>query len=97
MPTAKVTIETLRDVNYGPTERLIMGVLIGSYPRPRTTESIAFEAWDEHPADEPKGAAGVIRVLVLKLRKKLKPFGWTIASGGTGRAAPGYVLQPIKK
>ena len=96
MPTAKVTVEMLRDIRYGPTERRIMEVLIGSYPRRRATHAIALDAWDDHPAEEPASSPDIVRRMVMELRKRIAPFGWTIHNT-RGRGSEGYVLQPIKK
>lgn len=78
----------------GHVSRRIIKALVDAYPRaicgPRLHDIIY--------ADDPDGGplCNSVSVLMIRLRKKLRPYGWTVPHVKKGRYSQGYRLAPLE-
>lgn len=97
--SAALSPESLKSISFGKTASRTILTLINSYPKPLTMEEIVNAVYWSDPNGGPLNAETVIRLTLPKIRKKLKPMGWTIqniAATKTGRSRVGkYLLMPI--
>lgn len=92
MPRAKVTLQTLVDIDLGPREARIVERLVESYPSKVTSDDLIRAGWDNAPAQTVRG----LRVIMNNLRSKLFEYGWTIPLAKTGPGSQGYRLKLLK-
>ncbi len=72
-------VVTLTLDHVAPQEALLMEALVDTFPRVASLEYIVERLY-LHEADEPEDAQGLVRVLVVRLRKALEPIGVEIAT-----------------
>lgn len=87
-PTA--SFEVLGEINLSKNRRRAVDCLIEKYPMFVGREAIFNAVYFDDPNDGPLEGTNSLRVMMSRLKKYLKPYGWTIESSmshGRGREA----------
>ena len=77
-------VEDLAFIALSPLERRIVEALISSYPRLVTRDYIIDQMYWDDPDGGPLDAYNTMHVVMMKVRRKLSKFGWTISRGKQG-------------
>lgn len=93
----EVPVKALCDGRMSAMQRKIVEALALAYPRSLTMPQLVSSVYADDIDGGPENAAGVLHILLVRLRKKLPQLGWTIpknisGSGNWGR----YRLQKIE-
>lgn len=81
-----VPIESLKRSNLGHLSMAVTNFLISKYPEGVSIRDIAKEVYNDRDST-PEHPVQVICGTIIRLRKALKDYGWTITGGMGGRAS----------
>lgn len=76
-------------------ERRIVEALVRAYPRRITNERLADILYGQEADGGPENPRATISVMMIRLRRKLPAFGWTIGKARPGPGTEGYHLEPL--
>lgn len=96
MNAGRAPIEALSGAPLGRLERLIVNVLVRAYPRAISRQIIVDYIYGDDPNGGPDNPDNIVSVLMVKLRRKLPQYGWTIPNNRNGSGNYGrYRLEPL--
>lgn len=84
-------VDLLLALQMGPAERAIIKALVEAYPRKTTNAALRERVWANR--EEPQEARTMICQTMIRLRKKIRPYGWAIPHARSGAGSEGYRLD----
>lgn len=75
-------MEGLAHVAMTPLERNIVEVLAATFPAGMSEKEIAQKVYGKRPSGGPEYAVSVVSVLLHRLRRRVKPYGWGVGAFG---------------
>ena len=93
-----VEMTHLLDARMPAQHRTLIEALIKAYPRRVTLDHLVDRLYGDDIDGGPDDPKQVIRAHVVRLRKKLPKYGWTIPKNNSGRGVNGtYRLEALKE
>jgi DNA-binding response OmpR family regulator len=92
-PIAELKARQLLFLRFPPEATVtpaILSILVHARGRSVSLETLTIHAYEARPNGEPECAAESVKVLIGRLRRRLKPLGWTITDA---RHSDGYRLE----
>jgi hypothetical protein len=86
-------LAALRHVRVTPFQRKVLDVLINTYPRPMSARQLAARVYADDPNGGPEDSENCVSVYLFRIRKAIKPMGWT--AGAAGNEQEGIRLRPL--
>ncbi len=86
-------LAALRHVRVTPFQRKVLDVLINTYPRPMSARQLAARVYADDPNGGPERSENCVSVYLVRIRKAIKPLGWT--AGARGNEQEGIRLRLI--
>lgn len=98
LPSAEIAVEGLLHL---PTlteqERRAVRLLIQTYPRPASRESLIDALWGDDPEGGPDDIAPRLRVVLHHIRRKIAAMGWMIPDARKGAGGVGQYRLVAKR
>lgn len=91
----RAPIEGLTSAPLGRVERRIVEALARAYPGHISSDRLIDIIYGDKADGGPDNPRVIISVTMIRLRRKLPAFGWTIPKARSGPGTEGYHLEPI--
>lgn len=91
-----IPADALDQVRMSPQLRVILRRLVRHHPRAVPRAIIVNDLWSDRRDGGPEGWEKSLHVQLMRLRRTLKPVGYTVTTISGGRDAPGeYLLERV--
>ena len=70
--------EFLKYISYGTVQSRLLSSLVDAYPKGLTKQRLIHAAYCDHIDGGPENAENSISVIIFRLRKSIKKYGWRI-------------------
>jgi hypothetical protein len=77
-------------------QRILVDELAKAYPSPVKTIDLVDVLHGHDPDGGPDRASHAVSAMMVHVRKRIEPVGWTIPPATRGPGASGYRLAPIE-
>jgi DNA-binding response OmpR family regulator len=92
----RASLESLASAPLAKLEHRIIDAMVRAYPRSVTRAGLVDVLYFDDPDGGPDSAENIVAVMMVRLRKKLPPYGWTIPNCRSGSGNYGrYKLEPL--
>lgn len=79
-------LDALRALHLPRSQSMLLELFVEKYPEHLSRIKLVNTLYDGDPAGGPDSAENIVSIMITRLRKQLKAFGWTITSGHHGYA-----------
>lgn len=79
-------VKALADANLSVMQQKIVAALTSSYPNGIRTPAMVDIIYADDPDGGPDFAVYTLRMMMVRLRRKLKPHGWTVSVNKPGKS-----------
>lgn len=94
----EVPVKALCDGLMSATQRKIVSALAAAYPRSLDMPQLIDRVYADDIDGGPEAASNVMHIMLLRLRRSLPAYGWTIPKNKCGRGNVGrYRLEKVAK
>ena len=83
-------ISGLRSVRLSPSEEKMLVIMSDTYPMGRSIPYFVNALYSDDPDGGPLQAKNVVAIFAHRLRRKLKPYNWTVSRGKGGIYSRGF-------